>query len=696
MTRVLIPVLIPGLITVMAMATALGGVGPVFTGGSAFAEDAAPDLTVEAGVRTWFDPGDHVVLTATIEAESLFSGSVEVTAFDSAIVAQSVDVAGGTTKTVRLVVPTSSQFVDDNGLEVRLVRGNDAVVSKTVRLKAAEQVEIVGVLPAMATRTGKLPEQVKLASDTGTAQVIALPVEVVALGAAALEVYDTIAATTADLSTLQPPARSAVLAWLNRGGRLLLDDAADLSALPDGWRPGAAGYALAGRGEVRIVAGAISEGQWSTLIEPSGSSISEGGIFFGAEMLGSVQSDLARRAGVKLPSMMPIIVPLIVYCLLVSLGLFVLLKLARRMTLAWVAIPVLAAVTATAIVIAGNGWRQVGDPAASGFVEGYPGGGEARLSMLTFSRDGGTARVQLPTNWYGAIDPNVFFGGGNALIPRIRTSGSGTEVSVRLDAGQVTTATVSGPTADVGLAVTARVQGDDVVGTVTNQSPTMLYQVAVFAPGGAQNIGDLAPGASQEFAVDADTLPPGFALGDRAWTFSLLNPEETTRQLPEAGVWGMASQSLILYPSGMVRAAGWTEERPADGVGLATRTVVTSLTSTQPGAGPLSPAAVRSHAVRSPFGMFGNGLGDQVERFVVPAGTGSQPLVLEVPLGFGQIELWNGTAWIKAPAVKRLARVPTSAIRAGVVLARVSPDLNGFVDPNQRLVLRGLTAEDQA
>ena len=675
------------------------GTGPTSRGGSlsqVHADGAAPELTVEAGVRNWYDPGDHVVVTATIAADSLFSGSVEVNAFASAIVSQRLDVAGGTTKTVRLVVPTNAQIIDDNGLAVQLVRGNDTVATKTVKLKAAEQVEIVGVLPAMATRAGKLPEQSKLATDTGTAQVIALPIEVVDLGSAALEVYDSIAATTSDVKSLPPAARAAMLAWLNRGGRLLLDDAADLSALPTDWRPGPAGYALAGRGEVRVVAGAISEGEWSTIIEPSGGSASEGGMFFGGEVFNSVQSDLARRAGVKLPSMMPVIIPLVVYCILVSLGLFVLLRLARRMTLAWIAIPALAAVTATGIVIAGSGWRQVGDPAASVFVDGYPGGGEAKVSMLTFSREGGTARVQFPANWYSEIDPNTFFGGSTGLAPRVRSEGSGTEVSVRLDAGQVTTATITGPTADVGLAVTAVVADDEVVGVVTNTSTTTLHQVAVFGPGGVETVGDLAPGDSADYAIDADTLPPGFSLGDRAWTFSMFDPDQFPERLAEAGVWGLASQATVLYPSGMVRAAGWTDERPADGVGLATRAVVTSLALAQPGVGPLSSAAVRSQAVRSPFGQFGNGLGDQVERFVVPPGAGTSSLVLEVPLGMGQAEVWNGTAWVKAPLVKRVAPVPPAAVRSGVVLVRISPDVNGFIDPNQRIELRGATPKDQA
>ena len=657
------------------------------------AADAAPKLTVQAGVRSFYDPGDHVVVTATVEASSLFSGSIDVAAFGSTNVSQRIDVAGGTTKTVRLVVPTNPQFVDDNGLVVQLTRGNDSVAEERVRLKVADAVEVVGVLPAVATRAGKLPEQVKLASDTGTAQVIELPVDLVALGAAALEVYDTIAATSADLTSLPAPARSAMLAWLNRGGRLLLDDAANLSALPAPWQPAAAGYALAGQGEVRVVAGALSEGKWATLIEPTGSSASENSSFFGGEFFGQVQGDLARRAGVSLPSMKPVIIPLVVYCVLVSLGLFVLLKVLRRMTLAWLAIPVLAALTAGGIVVAGSGWRQVSDPSASAFVDGYPGGGQAQLSMLTFSRDGGTERVRFPANWHGAIDANFFNGGISSLVPTVRSGSESTEVSVRLEAGQVTIASVTGPTAAVGLTVSAAVRGDEVVGVVTNDSPEPLAAVAVFSPGGVQLVGDLAPAGTAEFAIDADPLPAGFSLFERAWLFdNAVQSTEGGRAAPEAGIWGLASTNTVLYPSGMVRAAGWTNTRPADGVGLQTRTVVTSLAPIISEGGPLPGAAVRSSVVRSPSGNFGNGLGDIVYRFVTPPNTTGR-LVLEVPFGAGPAELWNGTAWIKAVTNDRLIAVPQPAVRNGVVMMRISPD-NGFFDPSQRIILRGVTAED--
>jgi hypothetical protein len=414
---------------------------------------------------------------------------------------------------------------------------------------------------------------------------------------------------------------------------------------------------------------------------------------FGAEQFGTTQGDLARRSGVKLPSMAPILVPLVVYGVLVSLGLFVLLKLLRRMAFAWVAIPVLALVTAVGIVIAGHGWRSVGRPAASAFVDGYPGGAVAQVSMLTFSRDGGTTRVALPSGWHGDGDPTGFFAGESGLVPRVRSSATGTELSVRLDAGQVTTATASGPSAEVGLTASARVDGDSIVGTVTNSAPYPLEAVAVFGTGGVDVVGDLAPGGSAEFTLPARPLPAGFGLGNEAWRFD--GPDEVRRELPESGIWGAASVSTVLYPTGMVRVAGWTEARPADGDGLSTRSVVTSLAAVAPGDGPLPAAAVRTITPRSPFGMFGNGLGDAVHRFTVPPEAAAQRMVVELPLGLEAVEVWTGTTWVTITAVKRVAAVPPAAVRDGVVLVKVANDINGaFFGPDQKPVLRGATPED--
>ena len=651
------------------------------------AHAAEPTFTIEAGVQSWFDPGDHVVVAATVEADELFDGRVDVVAASGAVVTRSVEVAGGTTKTVYLVAPTTLDSLD---LDVRLYDGDDLLVRRSVTLKAAEEAELVGVLPGLRTRAGELPESVRLGGEMGTAFFQELTSERLSLGGAALDVYDTVVAVSADIRALTPAQRAALLGWVNRGGRLLLDDAGDLGSLPAEWRPGSAGYALAGRGEIRLIEGKATEGGWAGFIEPSGGSNSESEQMFFGEQFSTVQEDLARRAGVELPSLLPVLVPLLVYWLLVSIVLFIVLRAMRRLTLAWVAVPLLAALTGGGVLLYGNHWRDVGQPAVATFVDGYPGGGDSISSILLFSRDGGRSAVELPSGWQSDSEVSYQFGAIRGTItPEVEATGEGSRIQVLLDAGQVTTAHVTGPATDAGLEVTATVEGGQVVGTVTNVGPVALKEVAVFGPGGADLVGDLAPGKSAEYTFDADALPPGFSLADRVWR-ATSDPRATDATVVELGIWSNAGSGRVLFPSGMVRAAGWTTERaPAALLDATSTTVVSTTARVLPGDGSLHEGAVRWATVRSPFTRFGNGLGDQIYRYVLPPEAVDEPLRLSVIADLDEVELWSGSGWVKAEVDGRTVIVPPAAVRDGVVMVRF-PNDGMFFGPDSAPTLHGV------
>ena len=653
-------------------------------------------MTITAGVGDgWHDPGDHVVVTATVTTDELLNGHIDIVSTSGAVVSRDIQVAGGTTKAFMLVAPTGYDLAP---ITINLYRGNELISKKTATMAAAELVELVGVLPALVTRAGDLPEQVNIATG-GKAVLSELSLEQMSLGSAALEAFDSIAATTADLRSLQPEQLAALLGWLNRGGRLLLDDAGDLSALPEEWRPGNDDYALAGRGEVRLIDGKGSRNLWAAVIEPSGSATSENSGFFGpTEQLGVTQQDLARRAGVKLPSLVPLLVPLIAYSIFVSLVLYFVLRAARRLTLAWVAIPALAVVTALGVYVYGQHWRSVGKPAAVTFVDSYPGGGDAYASVLTFSRDGGTSTVQFPSGWQSDSELTQWYGIVPTVAPTLIPSAAGTEVQVRLEPGQVTTANVTGPTTDSGLVVSATVRDQNVVGIVTNRGTVTLHQVAVFGPGGVDDIGTLAPGASADFAIDADPLPSGNTLADRVWR-GTSDPRASHDEIAELGIWTNAGFSRTMYPSALVRAAGWTTEL-RNGLdvsgGFTSTTVVTSLAPIRATTAPLPAACVRAALVRTPFGMFGNGLGDTVYRYVLPAGAPiGQGIVFEVPFGVTAVDLWNGSAWVSQTAVKGLVVVQPPMRADGVIMARIVN--NGEFFPGDVIpVVRGATAAELA
>ncbi len=674
---------------VAVFVAAIGGMGA-----APVAATANATLTVEAGLRGWYDPGDHVVVSAHVSSDELFEGRVEIIASSGAVVSKDIQVAGGTSKTFLLVASTS---IDNAPLEVRLFSDDDAIVaSKSIALKVAESVELVGVLPALVTRVGSLPDLTTMATDAGRVALAEIALDQLALGSAALDVFDSIASTAADIRSLQPEHLAALLGWINRGGRLLLDDTGDLSALPSAWRPGPVGWALAGRGEVRFVNGKASGGQWASIIEPSGGSASEVGGFFGTtEQSGTVQEDLARRAGVKLPSMTPLLVPLVVYWAVVSIAVFVVLKALRRLTLAWLAIPVLAALTAGVVVWYGQQWRAEGTPAVAVFVDGYPGGGDGVATLLTFSRDGGLAKATLPAGWQSDSEIASIFG-FRTIVPTVKPVGDATLLQVRLEPGQVTTANVVGPTADSGLATRAVVQGGKVVGTVTNNSPITLFQVAIFGPGGAETLGTLQPGESSDFSLSARPIPGGMPRADGVWD-GTSGARVKPGDIAELGIWTNASLGRVLYPSAMVRAAGWTT-KARSGIqmsgGLSTTTVLTSVAPIEFTGRELPEAAVRWSMTRSPFSQFGNGTADTVYRYVLPPNTSTiQRLVMELPTGLNKIELWNGSGWIGVEATKGLLVVPANSVVSGVVMSRIVNDGN-FFPADLAPVLRGATAKD--
>ncbi len=672
----------------LALVACLGVVAG-FTAAPARAEGVTT-LTVTSGVGDgWFDPGDHVVVTATVKTDDLLDGRIDVVSPSGSIVTRDIQVAGGTTKAFMLVAPTS---FDLSPITVNLYRGNELISKKSVTMTVAETVELVGVLPALVARVGELPEQVNIATG-GKAVLSELSLEQMSLGSAALEAFDSIAATAADVRSLQREQLAALLGWLNRGGRLLLDDSGDLSALPEEWRPGSAGYALAGRGEVRLIDGKGSNNQWASVIEPSGSSLSDNANAFGSnEQLGVTQQDLAIRAGVKQPSLIPLLVPLVAYTVIVSLVLFFVLRATRRLTLAWVAIPVLASVTAIGVFVYGQQWRSVGKPAATTFIESYPGGADAYSSVLTFSRDGGTSTVHLPAGWQSDSELTQYFFGSIGVATQLTPTATESEVRVRLEPGQVTTANVLGPTSEGGLVATASVRDDEVVGTVTNRGSVTLYQVAVFGPGGVADIGTLAPGASADFAIDADPLPPGSTRADRVWD-GTSDPSAPDDEIAELGIWSNAGFARSMYPSGLVRAAGWTTEL-RNGLdisgGFTSTTVVTSLALILPTSGPIPTAAIRSTMARTPFGMFGNGLGDTIYRYVLPPDAPiGQGIVFEIPAGLAKVDLWNGSGWVSQEGDHSARVVVQPAMRAGGVIMVRFDSADGFFS-DQIPTVRGI------
>ena len=230
------------LVPVLAAAGVIAPAGPA---------SAATTIDASIGVNGYADPQGQAVVSIRVTADELIDGEIQISRRDSGVVVrQGIQVPAGTTKDVLLVVP--GPFFDGT-MKVDVLDGDRAVATQNVRVRSGNDVELVGVLPRLLARSDELPDQATLDSGTGRAELAALPLDVVDLGPSALSSYDTIAGTSDDLAAIDQQQRQTLLLWVNNGGRLLLDDATAIDALPAAWRPGPAGYAWAGVGEVRVV-----------------------------------------------------------------------------------------------------------------------------------------------------------------------------------------------------------------------------------------------------------------------------------------------------------------------------------------------------------------------------------------------------------------------------------------------------------
>ncbi len=690
-------------LTVVLSATAFGpAIAPA-------ARQSANALRVEAPLTSEFGFGDSVVIDAVIEADSLIDGSVTASAEASTTtVVRELQVAGGAVARVLLVVPVPSfNGGGPTNVDVELLDGDEVIARARLSFSHHPDVDVTGVLPRLRASLAQMPNRVQLEPDVRGSQFATLTSEIIGLGPGALSQLDSIAGTSADLANLEPEARRALVAWVDDGGRLLIDDDTDLAALPAEWRPGPAGYALAGLGEVRLTNGRAAAGKWKEILTPAELDGLDAPFGFGTETFADPQSSMARRAGVVPPSLSPILLALGIYVVVVGPVMYLVLRAMRRLTLAWIVIPALAAAVATGVVITGGTWRRGGEPVANIAVQSHPEGSTSRVETLLFNRRGGESEIVLPARWTSA-EATVFFGEdpSTAAERRFRVGDRSSSLSTSLEPGQVAVLRAAGESASGTLAVSALATGRRAVaGTVTNTGDRPLQAVAVFAAGDVRLVGDLAAGETKQFVLDnIDAAMIGqVSLGDQVWQdpaigfgfapVVLLEPAGTGRApgdfpvgaegdaasvRPEVdlGLWGSFS-SLVgqgLYAPGIVRAVGWRFEQPSE-VTAGGQVMATEMSSAVGAIGvgeALERVAVRSLLITSPFDGVGNG--QQVNLLRLPPEAVGRPLQVVMPAGAAG-ELWTGTAWTKLDPDR--PELPAGVVATGTVLLRTSAVFNG-------------------
>ncbi len=652
-----------GLVALVALVVLVALVGAQPTPASAADGGAVPTFTVEVGVQGFADPDATPVLTVTVSATTALVGRIDVRSNTGAVTSRPIEVAGGTTKSVRLTTDVRAVGAI---LDVTLFDGDRVVSTKTVSSQPAQDVEVVGLTPRVADRLGTMPTNVDLGGSLGRAVLGRVDAEQIDLGPGALDQYDTLVASTADLAGLDAGQRRTVLIWLAESGVLVLDDTDDLSVLPAEWRPGAAGYALAGRGLVRVDVGGSGAGRWSSMVLPTPSRSAGGALdanqFFGDAL--SLDAHLLARSGLTVPRLAKIVLPLAGYALVAALGVYVVVRRLRRMTLAWALIPAVAVIGSGVMLGVGNGWRSNGHPASLATLDCSIGGCDQFASLLNFRRSGGTATADLPAGYQLDGSFNAFMSRPASGTTLLRTERGTLQLRNRVDAGQVSVTSVHGATAAAGLTLDAVSDGRTVHGTVTNRTTTTVRDLRVLTPGGIAGLGDLAPQASATYSIGSADV--GSTNPAALW------PAASPPGHPAAAMLAMLGLNRPIVAAGVARVVGWADSWTSDVFAQSSSgSLITTTANIVPSAG-LPSDAVRAAFVRAPWANPATGLEDVVVRYDLPPGAvPGKPLQVRMLGVADTIDVLTPAGWAAVRRAGAGFTLPTGALNHGTVIVRI-------------------------
>jgi hypothetical protein len=648
-------------------------------------------IEVEAGYADGqIVPGRPVPVRVQVRADRLVEGTIQVTprvlGEDMAGTTMAVEVPGGSVKDYLVVVPTEWRgTVGPSEMQVTLSAGDEKAEAVDA-LSWTGSDEVVGLLPGLASQ---VPDPVPLAIGPGTARFDQLDDRVLA-APGALGPLGTIVAGPDGLALLPAEAQRNVLDWVEKGGQLLVDapPGTPVAGLPDGWQPSGARRA-AGDGWVRLTGGAAAGGRWAEIIEPTRQfSLQE--LSFGGWAPEGIPDSVARDAGLRIPDITWLSGFLVAYVVIAGPVTFLLLRRARRTTLAWVAVPTVAVVFTAGAWVAGSSLRSEAKASHGSIVQASPLGSQVVSYVGLTSRDGADPTVSFPIGWQasglgagaGRLGMAIPFdegfagvsgedlGSGPASPVALATDDGRPALELPLSPGDFGVVTGRGRIdGDSPLEVTASATGDgSVSGTVTNSSDVDLERVIVALAGTVADVGDVAAGVTVEWSIprasaaafDPENDP--WAPIEQPWDDAsgwdgTLDADSIVNYAVYSSEIGIDVDS---YPPGVAVAAGWTTDwAPPVEVrsGMAdgrTAFVARAPVTAEPGTVPA--VAVRRELVRGPGATrhdppieivdSGEAIG-AVARFTLPDGADpSTPLALDASYPIAAAEVWDGHAWV--------------------------------------------------
>ncbi|HVE91870.1 MAG TPA: hypothetical protein VNE62_06185 [Actinomycetota bacterium] len=710
---------------------------------------AETKLTVRAAFDGQYVPGTRVPMRVRIEADRLTKGTLRVVVSEAGAgmvagikVSVPVEIPGGSVKEYLLVVPTSR---DGSWLpgHVELATSSGRQRAPVPTLRQTDQ-ELVGLMPGVL-QGRPVPGPAPLAVDVGVARFFALDNALLAAAPASLESVSTIGIGPDELRRLSPRLRPGLVRWIADGGRLLVDAAAgtDLQMLPASWRPGPAGRATAGHGEVVLTAGAMSAGTWTGLVEPTtrggktagtnsgsgysggpGSRFSYGGsgssyrsnLFFEVPVSNAVAEDMGIRFA-RLPWLSGF---LLAYVLAAGPITFVVLRRKRRSELAWIVVPALAVLFGGAAYAGGSDLRHRREAHQTILTTGEA-GTMADVTVGVTGGVGGDRTVQFARDWAPA---GVWEQSGQSQIaqPEFTLTSRGPRADLDLGAGDLAIARASGPLgsadrtqAGSGLEVSGRSEADGMIrGTVRNGTGLTVRDAAVLVGKSVAKVGEMRPGETRKWEVTSQPRSDHWSLpGQDLWAGTQSNPYSPyySRGLPTPST-SKTSVSYALWQAstslpggdpldaGHVLAVGWTRDfRPevkVDGRTLRPkgRTMILGRAPVQADAATMKPLTVAWEQVRGP-GILGPepgwddldpSISQMVLKFTLPADSPGK-LVLRYPDTAESVEVWQGGAWQKlrlpVPTSPTPGTYPLQPRRQAQVLPPgMTPSPSPSPDPN--------------
>lgn len=692
----------------------------------------APPAAAESSIEATVGYGGYVLLgrsfpvAVSVTTDRLIRGRIDVSArplgggSEDILVSLPVEVPGGGAKKYLVTLPPGQWFPGQPvNVQARLRDGDGDVVddSASQSLRIADDRELVGLLPG-ATTSSDLPPPTPLAVEGGVANFFAIGDAELAQAPMSLEPLGTIAVGPDEVGTLAPDARRGLLAWLERGGTLLVGapPGAAVAGIPDAWQPGSSSAHSAGLGRIRMVGNQVRDGQWAGLVYPTPSASVADMRFgpFGAPV--STGSALANDAGLRVPRLGWLLLFLIAYAAIVGPLTAIVLGRVRRTELAWVVIPAVALVFTAGTWAVAKGLRASTGTAYAEVVESSPAGARATTFVGIAARGRTNTSVTSAGRTWTARQHSSGNGPSSA---NIALGPNGPEASLRLASGQFGVVNVAGPTDELpGLEVTASSGSDgEASGSIVNASGGPLDDVVVFVGTRATQLGRLGAGEERTWTIiggegprdgrdpfrliDASVWDEASGMGRPIDADSAVNYPAWIESTPLAGV---------SRPSGVAVAVGWTRDRAASArIGgkarpTSGRTALVSSAPVVPTAA-ITDMTVRGQAMRGGFdgGPRVLGAGDvslsQILRFVLPDGhTPQADLIARVPMA-GRVEVWDGRRWTDSGAANPLnigndpfagleVPVPRGSVVDGQVFLRVlnlgGPMITGAMTLSER------------